>query len=99
LLLLLQHLSKKVILAREVVRDVVGLSPYEKRILDIIKSGGTGAEKKVYKFAKNRVSKRTRAHGRWSRELCSCWIVMGRCTSRSVWSGGWGICSGRVDRS
>jgi large subunit ribosomal protein L36e len=30
-----------------VIRDVVGLMPYEKRILDVIKTGGSGAEKKV----------------------------------------------------
>ena len=29
--------------------------PYEKRILDMIKSGGASAEKRIYKFAKKRV--------------------------------------------
>lgn len=42
-------------LAREVIRDVVGLMPYEKRILDVLKTGGAASEKKVYKFAKRRV--------------------------------------------
>lgn len=42
-----QTLVKKVKLVREVIRDVVGLMPYEKRILDVIKTGGSGAEKKV----------------------------------------------------
>ncbi len=50
-----QYLAKKVKLAREVIRDVVGLMPYEKRILDVLKTGGAASEKKVYKFAKRRV--------------------------------------------
>ncbi|TFJ84004.1 hypothetical protein NSK_005099 [Nannochloropsis salina CCMP1776] len=54
-------LVKKVKLVREVVRDVVGLMPYEKRILDVIKTGGSGAEKKVYKFAKRRLGTHRRA--------------------------------------
>jgi hypothetical protein len=29
--------------------------PYEKRILDMIKSGGSSAEKRIYKFSKKRV--------------------------------------------
>lgn len=40
---------------REIVREVVGLMPYEKRILDMIKSGGSSAEKRIYKFSKKRV--------------------------------------------
>ena len=40
---------------REIVREVVGLMPYEKRILDMFKSGGSSAEKRIYKFSKKRV--------------------------------------------
>ena len=43
---------------REIIREVAGLKPYEKRILDMIKTGGGAADKKIYKFAKQRVSSR-----------------------------------------
>jgi len=32
------------------------MSPYEKRLLDMLKTGGASAEKRMYKFAKRRVS-------------------------------------------
>ena len=41
---------------RDIVREVVGLKPYEKRILEMLKTGGASCEKRVYKFAKQRVS-------------------------------------------
>lgn len=40
---------------REVVAEVAGLSPYEKRLLDMIKTGGASSEKRMYKYAKQRV--------------------------------------------
>lgn len=59
--LTLQSSSKKMEVIREVIRDVAGLAPYEKRVLDIIKTGGANAEKRTYKFAKNRLGTHTRA--------------------------------------
>ena len=41
---------------RELVSEVVGLSPYERRLLDMLKTGGASSEKRMYKFAKRRVS-------------------------------------------
>ena len=43
------------------MREVAGLMPYEKRILDMIKTGGASAEKRIYKFAKRRVSLESQA--------------------------------------
>jgi large subunit ribosomal protein L36e len=53
---LLQRLSKRTKLVRELVSEVVGMSPYERRLLDMLKTGGASAEKRMYKFAKRRVS-------------------------------------------
>jgi hypothetical protein len=43
-------------MVRDLIGEVVGLAPYEKRLLDMLKSGGASSEKRMYKFAKKRVS-------------------------------------------
>lgn len=48
--------SKRTKLVRELISEVVGLSPYERRLLDMLKTGGASSEKRMYKFAKRRVS-------------------------------------------
>uniref|UniRef100_A0A7S0C6M1 60S ribosomal protein L36 n=1 Tax=Proboscia inermis TaxID=420281 RepID=A0A7S0C6M1_9STRA len=54
-------INKHVKMCREIAREVCGLSPYERRILDMIKTGGSSADKRVYKFAKRRLGSHKRA--------------------------------------
>jgi len=55
------RLSKRTKEVRDLVQEVVGLSPYEKRLLDMLKTGGTSSEKRMYKFAKRRLGTHRRA--------------------------------------
>ena len=48
-------------MVRELVGEVVGLNPYEKRLLDMLKTGGASAEKRMYKFAKRKLGTHKRA--------------------------------------
>lgn len=61
LVLQFQALGKRTQLCRAIAREVVGLAPYERRILDMIKTGGSSADKRVYKFAKRRLGSHKRA--------------------------------------
>ncbi|KAG7341654.1 ribosomal protein L36e [Nitzschia inconspicua] len=53
--------TKRTSMCKEIAREVVGLAPYERRILDMIKTGGSSADKRVYKFAKRRLGSHKRA--------------------------------------
>jgi len=58
---LIQAIGKRTKLCRDIAREVAGLKPYERRILDMIKTGGASADKRVYKFAKKRIGSHKRA--------------------------------------
>ncbi|KAH7824376.1 putative Ribosomal protein L36e [Monocercomonoides exilis] len=53
-----RRLCKRVKLVREVVREISGFSPYEKRIMELLK---LGKEKRALKFAKARLGTHQRA--------------------------------------
>ncbi|KAL7562301.1 hypothetical protein ACA910_014518 [Epithemia clementina (nom. ined.)] len=54
-------LSKRTELCRQIAREVAGFAPYERRIRDMIVTGGSSADKRVYKFAKRRLGSHKRA--------------------------------------
>ncbi len=49
----LQFLSKRVKFVRDLVREVCGQAPYEKRLIELLK---VQRDKRALKFAKKRVS-------------------------------------------
>ncbi|XP_065912060.1 large ribosomal subunit protein eL36-like [Dysidea avara] len=55
--------SKRVKFVRDIIKEVVGLAPYEKRIIELLK---IGKEKRALKFAKKRLG--THRRGKRKRE-------------------------------
>lgn len=53
--------SERVATAKAIAREITGLAPYEKRILDALKAGTGNVEKRMYKMAKKRLGTHRRA--------------------------------------
>lgn len=51
--MLVQRLSKRVKFVREIVREVAGLAPYEKRVSELLK---VGKDKRALKLCKKKVT-------------------------------------------
>lgn len=54
-------INDRIAVVRSVVRETVGFSNYERRIMEVLKGGGNNPQKRAYKFAKNRLGAHTRA--------------------------------------
>jgi len=48
-------------IVRSVVRDTVGFTTYERRIMEMLKGGGSNPQKRAYKYAKQRLGAHLRA--------------------------------------
>ena len=55
------RLGKRVAIVREVIREVVGLAPYERKMIEMIRTGDAGKEKKAVKLARRRLGTHIRA--------------------------------------
>lgn len=53
--------SARKALIKEIVREVCGFAPYERRMIELIKSGTASSTKRALKFAKKRLGTHKRA--------------------------------------
>merc|ERR1712194_623709 len=58
--------SQRVGIIREVIREVVGFAPYERRIIELLKIGSASTQKRALKLAKRRLG--THRRGKKKRE-------------------------------
>ena len=56
--------GKRIALVRQVIREVTGVAPYEKRIIELIKAGSAKDSKKATKIARKRLGTHRRAKGK-----------------------------------
>jgi len=70
-------LNARVALVKEVIREVAGFAPYEKRMLELLKIGSAATQKRALKLAKKRLG--THKRGKQKREeMGECLIAMRR---------------------
>ncbi len=55
------RLGKRVAVVREIIREVAGLAPYEKKMMEMIRTGVASKEKKAVKLARARLGTHKRA--------------------------------------
>ena len=55
------RLGKRVAVVREVIREVCGLAPYERKMIEMIRTGDAGKEKKAVRIARRRLGTNKRA--------------------------------------
>ena len=55
------RLGKRVKMVREVIREVCGLAPYEKKMMELIRTDERSKEKKAVKLARARLGSQRRA--------------------------------------
>merc|ERR1719291_591570 len=71
------HKSQRNALVREVVREVAGFAPYERRMIELIKIGSASTFKRALKLAKKRLG--THRRGKKKREeMQECVAAMRR---------------------
>ena len=54
-------LCKRVKLVREVIREVAGFAPYERKMMELIRTGDAQKEKKAVRIARHRLGTQRRA--------------------------------------
>ncbi len=54
-------LGKRVSFVREVIREVAGFAPFERKMIELIRTGDAGKEKKALKIARRRLGAHNRA--------------------------------------
>lgn len=54
-------LGKRVSMVREVIREVSGLAPYERKMIEMIRTGVASKEKKAVKLARRRLGTHKRS--------------------------------------
>eukprot|EP00922_Rhytidocystis_sp_ex-Travisia-forbesii_P013551 GHVS01020273.1.p1 GENE.GHVS01020273.1~~GHVS01020273.1.p1 ORF type:complete len:114 (+),score=18.59 GHVS01020273.1:133-474(+) len=70
------HLSPRVKMIREIIREVAGFAPYERRVMELIKTGTAATFKRALKLSKKRLGTHKRAKAK--REEMQNVVVMQR---------------------